>query len=73
MAAGVENNSLTQCDVSDVKRQQLWQAVESTAEKLTESEQEQLYYVLLYLQMTQVIWERQINCNAALILEMHYQ
>ena len=47
MLAGVEDNSPTQCDVSNVKRQQLWQAVESTAEKLTESEQEQLYAILL--------------------------
>ena len=47
MVAGVEDDSPTQYDVSDDKRQQLWQAVESTAEKLTESEQEQLYAVLL--------------------------
>ena len=33
--------------MSDLKRQQLWQAVESAVEKLTQIEQEQLYAVLL--------------------------
>ena len=36
-----------QCDVSELKGQQLWQVVESAAEKLTQTQQEQLYAVLL--------------------------
>lgn len=47
VVAGVDSNSPTQCEVSDAKQQRLWQAVESAAEKLTQTEQEQLYAVLL--------------------------
>ena len=47
VVAGIDSGPSLQCDVSELKRQQLWQAVESTAEKLTQTEQEQLYAVLL--------------------------
>ena len=45
--AGINSSPPSQCDVSDLKQQQLWQAVESAAEKLTQREQKQLYTVLL--------------------------
>ena len=47
VVASVNSNPSLQCDVPNHKRQQLWQAVESAAEKLTRTEQEQLYAVLL--------------------------
>ena len=48
VVASIDNNNPpSQGDVSSLKQQQLWQAVESTAEKLTQIEQEQLYAVLL--------------------------
>lgn len=47
VAAGIDSSPPSVCDVSDLKRQQLWQVVESAAKKLTQTEQEQLYAVLL--------------------------
>ena len=48
VVAGIHNNNPPlQCGVSSLKKQRLWQAVESAAETLTQTEQEQLYAVLL--------------------------
>ena len=48
VVAGIDkNNSPSQCDVSTLKRQRLWQAVEYATEKFTRTEQEQLHAVLL--------------------------
>ena len=48
VVASIDNNNPpSQGDVSILKQQRLWQAVESAAEKLTQTEQEQLYAVLL--------------------------
>ena len=47
VVAGIDSSPHSQCDVSDLKRQQLRQAVESAVQKLTQTEQEQLYAVLL--------------------------
>ena len=47
VVAGINSGPPSQGDVSELKRQQLWQVVESAAEKLTQIEQEQLYAVLL--------------------------
>ena len=47
VVAGIDSSRPSQGVVSDHKQQQLWQAVESAADKLTQTEQEQLYTVLL--------------------------
>ena len=48
VVASIDNNNPpSQGDVSSLKQQRLWQAVESAAETLTQTEQEQLYAVLL--------------------------
>ena len=42
-----KNNPPSQYDVSTLKQQRLWHAVEYVTEKLTRTEQEHLYAVLL--------------------------
>ena len=47
VVASIDSNSPSQDILSDHKQQQLWQVVDSAADKLTQAEQEQLYAVLL--------------------------